>query len=208
MTASEPKPSMIGFISVLEHNSDFYGGLLVLNTAGRPVEFHCTAPVKPTRSHQVLYGQTLASYVLADHIGPAMIGNVKSQPQLFCTDCIELTEIDAKIAEMVFVPPTQIGEVENAARGLDEDKRFRFEAGHALGTGPQFLKLLAMQVGNQVVGINQALQDSQQAISQRLLPFLEQIELSEPFERIHNAIRESHGIHKTETIPGQSEVRA
>ena len=41
----------LGFLTVLEHEHlGLVGGYLILNTAGRPLEFHCTAPVKPNRA--------------------------------------------------------------------------------------------------------------------------------------------------------------
>ena len=48
---------VLGFLTVLEHpQHGLFGGYLLLNLAGRPVEFHCTAPVKPNRAQQILYG--------------------------------------------------------------------------------------------------------------------------------------------------------
>ncbi len=42
--------SALGFLTILEHQQHgLVGGYLLLNTAGRPLEFHCTAPVKATR---------------------------------------------------------------------------------------------------------------------------------------------------------------
>ena len=41
----------LGFFTVLEHEQQgLIGGYLILNQAGRPLEFHCTAPVKANRT--------------------------------------------------------------------------------------------------------------------------------------------------------------
>ncbi len=48
MGVSDSKsPAALGFLTVLEHESGLTGGYLLLNTLGRPLEFHCTAPIKP-----------------------------------------------------------------------------------------------------------------------------------------------------------------
>jgi hypothetical protein len=62
------------------------GGYLVLNAAGRPLEFHCTAPVKPTRAQQILYGPTLAPYLYGEQIGQALLAKSKLTPLAVCTD--------------------------------------------------------------------------------------------------------------------------
>lgn len=53
------------------------GGFLVLNLAGRPVEFHCTVPVRPNRAQVILYGATLESFVCGEQIAPALVGRTK-----------------------------------------------------------------------------------------------------------------------------------
>ena len=55
---------------------------MLLNLAGRPLEFHCTAPVKPNRVQQILYGPSLQPYLYGEQIGPSgeALGNF---PQAF-----------------------------------------------------------------------------------------------------------------------------
>ena len=51
-TKSQPA---LGFLTILEHDQlGYVGGYLILNSAGRPLEFHCSAPVKPNRAQQIL----------------------------------------------------------------------------------------------------------------------------------------------------------
>ena len=62
----------LGFLTVLEHSQHgLMGGYLVLNISGRPLEFHCTAPIKPNRAQQILYGPTLEPYLFGEQIGQA-----------------------------------------------------------------------------------------------------------------------------------------
>ncbi|MEZ6090130.1 MAG: hypothetical protein R3C05_19300 [Pirellulaceae bacterium] len=53
------------------------GGYLVLNMNGRPLEFHCSLPLRPTRTQQILYGPSLESYLVGDLIGRAVLGRAK-----------------------------------------------------------------------------------------------------------------------------------
>ena len=55
---------------------------VLLNAAGRPLEFHCTAPIKPNRAQEILYGPTLESFLYGEQIGQTLIGqsNFKNVP--------------------------------------------------------------------------------------------------------------------------------
>ena len=66
MSSAPPKSAAcLGFLTVVEHAElGLLGGYLLLNAAGRPLEFHCTAPVKPNRAQEILYGPTLRPYLV------------------------------------------------------------------------------------------------------------------------------------------------
>ena len=65
-----------GFLTVVDDaRFGLCGGYLVLNPAGRPLEFHCTAPIKPNRAQEILYGPTLHDFLYGEQIGGALIGN-------------------------------------------------------------------------------------------------------------------------------------
>ena len=75
MAASDAKslPS-IGFLTIREYEElGLIGGYLVLNVNGRPLEFHCTAPVRPNRAQQILYGPTLEPFLFGEQIGQALV---------------------------------------------------------------------------------------------------------------------------------------
>ena len=75
--------TVFGFYSVVELDSIGYcGGFLVLNESGRPLEFHCTLPVLPERSQEILYGESLRPFLLGEHIGPPLICRAKSRVSL------------------------------------------------------------------------------------------------------------------------------
>jgi hypothetical protein len=76
----------LGFLTVVEHETlGLIGGLLVLNANARPLEFHCTAPLKANRAQQILYGATLEPYLYGEQIGRTLIGKVAAPlTALFC----------------------------------------------------------------------------------------------------------------------------
>src|SRR5437868_9981449 len=86
--ASDAKPEpTIGFLTVVEHDQHgLMGGYLVLNAAARPLEFHCTAPVKPNRAQQILYGPTLTPYLYGEQIGQTLLAKGGQTPLVICTD--------------------------------------------------------------------------------------------------------------------------
>ena len=88
MTIKPNSPPCLGFLTVVEHaDLGLLGGYLILNTAGRPLEFHCTAPVKPGRAQEILYGPTLRPYLYGEQIGQTLLSGSKLTPLLICTDC-------------------------------------------------------------------------------------------------------------------------
>ena len=86
-TAAGKSAATLGFLTVVEHaQHGLMGGYLLLNAAGRPLEFHCTAPLKPNRAQQILYGPTLEPYLYGEQIAEALVGKATVEPLLICTD--------------------------------------------------------------------------------------------------------------------------
>jgi len=88
MSSASPKPTAsIGFLTVVENTElGLLGGYLLLNAAARPLEFHCTAPVKPSRTQEILYGPTLRPYLFGEQIGQTLLARSKLTPVVVCTD--------------------------------------------------------------------------------------------------------------------------
>ena len=74
--------SAMGFLTIVESSAQgIFGGYLLLNEAGRPLEFHCTAPVRPNRAQQILYGPTLKPYLFGEQIGQTLLSQTKITPE-------------------------------------------------------------------------------------------------------------------------------
>jgi hypothetical protein len=68
----------LGFLTVIDQSpSGLTGGYLVLNRAGRPLEFHCTMPLLPERIQQILYGDTLQPFLYGERITQTLIQRSK-----------------------------------------------------------------------------------------------------------------------------------
>ena len=68
----------LGFLTVIDQSpSGLTGGYLVLNKAGRPLEFHCTMPLSPDRIQQILYGDTLQPFIYGERIAQTLIQRSK-----------------------------------------------------------------------------------------------------------------------------------
>jgi len=71
-------PGNLGFLTVIDQSPcGLTGGYLVLNQAGRPLEFHCTVPLQPEKIQQILYGDTLQPFLYGERIAQTLINRSK-----------------------------------------------------------------------------------------------------------------------------------
>jgi hypothetical protein len=76
-----------GFLTTVDSPTHgLFGGYLLVDPAGRPLEFHCTAPVKVSRAQQILYGATLQGHQHGQQIGAALIAEGSLAPLVVLTD--------------------------------------------------------------------------------------------------------------------------
>jgi hypothetical protein len=192
MTTSAPVwKAGVGFLTVVEHpDQGLFGGYLVLNTSGRPLEFHCTAPIKPNRAQEILYGPTLKPFLYGEQIGQTLVGKSKLAPLALCTDqepALTVREfVDLPVA-LVLEPATGV-ETEPAAeaRGDDPGHRWRIDAAHGQRSG-----LVTFHLGRNRLAVPQKAAQDRSLITDRLGQVAESLDLSEPFSRIHEAIEEA-----------------
>ncbi len=108
----------IGFLSVVEHAQlGLVGGYLILNASGRPLEFHCTAPVKPSRAQQILYGPTLQPFLYGEQIGQTLLTKGAAWPAMVCTDVALALGARAFAQSPVALVLTQVAAVGQAQAG-------------------------------------------------------------------------------------------
>lgn len=156
-----------GYLSaVVSAEHGYFGGYLLVSPLGRPVEFHCTAPIRPSRAQEILYGPTLQPYLLGEQIAGTLLGKAQSKPQMI------LTDHDSVLAHRAKSEVPMVGRVlsSNIVSGASLE--------HLLVSGHSFELAAGFEA------------DREPAI--HLLTLLARhVDLSEPFERIHEAIREA-----------------
>ncbi|MDA1039401.1 MAG: hypothetical protein O3A37_03800 [Planctomycetota bacterium] len=79
--------TVFGFLTALDSPTHgVFGGYLVVDAIGRPIEFHCTAPVKVSRAQQILYGASLPGHLHGQQIGAALLAEGSVTPIVVLTD--------------------------------------------------------------------------------------------------------------------------
>lgn len=166
----------LGFLTVVEHEQlGLFGGYLVLNAAGRPLEFHCTAPLKPNRAQQILYGPTLLPYLYGEQIGQTLVNQSERKPAVVCTDLPAALSAGRHVdVPVVLVLPEGPG-----ASG------WRLDGSHT-GVEPA-----AFAVGRNRLAVASGDAGDAAVVRDRLAALGEEFDLLEPFGRIREAIEEA-----------------
>jgi hypothetical protein len=187
MTAGDSRaPQALGFLTILEHEQlGLVGGYLILNLHGRPLEFHCTAPIKANRAQQILFGPTLDAYLYGEQIGQTLVG--KCSLELVAV----LTDVERALCVQEYVSPPVALVISNdvqpiVGQSLDatgpSSNVWRVDAAHQVG--PHLSEL--------VIGRNRlAVTAHRESLAERL-QCVEALDLAEPFERIRQAVDEAH----------------
>ncbi len=98
----------VGFLSVVTDSSGVYGGYLLTNAWGRPLEFRLSTAVQPNRVQQILYGPTLAEYLHADLIGKTLVEKAIAAPGLIVADSLAALGLWSRLGVMtVSVAPAE-----------------------------------------------------------------------------------------------------
>jgi hypothetical protein len=175
-----------GYLSVInsaEHG--YFGGYLIVGPLGRPLEFHCTAPVRPSRAQQILYGPTLEPFLLGEQIAGAMLDAAKLTPSLILTNCEATLHARSRISSPMALlcrnadPAGEPVDPTRASTGLAANS-LSSSGPHQSFSVEAFLFILP-------IGF-----ESDRDEAMRLLAnLIGQIDLAEPFGRIEEAIREA-----------------
>jgi hypothetical protein len=171
MTVESGKENFrLGFLTAIEvPERGFVGGLLVTNHFGRPLEFQCTAPLKPNRAQEILYGPTLIPYVLGDLIGRTLIEKVGVKPHLVLTERNDLLPM----RELVSIPVAC------------------FDEQPASGESPAAAEPSPCRLGRQILRFHAAHADDQSVAQKGASSVPQDADLREPFERVREALNET-----------------
>ncbi|MCR4415700.1 MAG: hypothetical protein NUV77_25080, partial [Thermoguttaceae bacterium] len=182
--------SALGFLTVIEDpDHGLFGGYLVLNPAGRPLEFHCTTPIKPTRAQQILYGPTLEPYLFGEQIGLTLVTKATAEPLVVCTDrpAVLAMREHVRVPVTLVLPPdgTACDEPAGAAGSGEAGRWLRLDTAHGGD------RLVSFVFGRNRLAVPMAAEPDRELIVQRLAVCAEAFDLAEPFQRIREAIAEA-----------------
>ena len=168
MQQQEAAAPAFGFLTAVESPTHgVFGGYLLVDGWGRPLEFHCTAPVKVSRAQQILYGATLQSHLHGRQIGAALLAEGTVVPEVVLTDLESMLHVrphtNLPVALVTTAPPADAAT--SAAAG--------FTVGNA-----------AVSPHASDAGIGAELKEKIEAL-------VAAVDLGEPFERIRAAIDEA-----------------
>lgn len=171
------------FTTVQSDRTGWTGGLLVLNGAGRPLEFQCTLPIRPSRAHEILFGTTLHQHLISEVIGPTLLQKCRTPISLLCCAQVEAVSLQENLptrpdaSGRVTGPPTIVAFLpDNQDESSDPAKR-RALAGHQRFT-----------LGSASLWVAGEYLDAAERTATMLSDI---IDAWEPFERISEAIREA-----------------
>ncbi|HUG91879.1 MAG TPA: hypothetical protein VML55_13660 [Planctomycetaceae bacterium] len=172
-------PFRLGFLAAVElPGRGHVGGLLVTNHLGRPLEFQCTAPVKANRTQEILYGPTLVPYLLCDLIGRTLLDKVGVKPQLVLVDDPRLVELRAEVDVPVAVLSLSTA---------DADSGDTIDPPLDPGTPARAV------LGRQAVAYHPSFAADAEMLEQARNRLPPDADLSEPFARVREALRETMG---------------
>ncbi len=183
MPNDDKQPPCLGFLTVVDSQHGLMGGYLVLNGAGRPLEFHCTAPVKPNRAQQILYGPTLEPFLYGEQIGQALTAKSQLASALICTDVPPALALRTLVSTPVALV-LSAGEPTAAPEG--GQLRLRLDDAHAAK-----LRLHTFDArGNRLAVSAERMADRAEILA-RLEALDSPLDLHEPFGRIREALEEA-----------------
>jgi len=187
-------PPALGFLTVVGHEQHgLFGGYLVLNHNGRPLEFHCTAPVKPNRAQEILYGPTLEPFLYGEQIGRTLFEKSAVEVRLICTDLAPVLALREYVsAPVALILPSGDAERDSSPSGGLETQgestttAYRIDAPHGRG-----VLSAAFSLGRNRLAVADGHADDRQRLASVLETMGSHFDLSEPFARIRGAIDEA-----------------
>lgn len=165
-----------GFLTAVESAAHgIFGGYLLVDPLGRPLEFHCTAPVKVSRAQQILFGASLPAHLHGQQIGGTLLAEGTITPDVVLTDYEPLLYVRGHTAlPVALVHAAAVGDTQAGGAAL-----------HAATVAGGF------EMGGARVSPHPADADREQDVREALEQLAAAVDLREPFERIRAAIDEA-----------------
>lgn len=158
----------LGFLTAIHLESRGHvAGLLVTNKYGRPLEFQCTAPVRPNRTQELLYGPTLVPFLLGELLSKTLVERIGVKPHVLLTDRAEM--LDARLH--VSLPVACFGGKE-VAKGQEFDWE-------------------TLRIGKQSFRLHAEFADDLKTFEKLAKELAADADLLEPLDRVREALQET-----------------
>ena len=191
MPRNDDAASIAYYTVMNDDRTGWTGGMLVLNSGGRPLEFQCTLPVRPTRAHEILYGPTLRDHLIGEVIGPLLVKKCRTPISLLCCDQPE----SLQLASVANCPLALVAQAAEPDEGPITDDML-------IGSGVVELAGATLRVAMEQVDVVRQLADR----------FVDLPDGIEPLERIREAIKEAQSqiarAQISSDIPNESVAKA
>jgi hypothetical protein len=169
----------IGFLTVRRHRDHgYFGGYLVVNELARPMEFHCTLPLKPSRAQTVLFGPTLEDFICGEQIGRALVEKAKLKPPLIISDSVATLAL-SMVCEATVVSLVTIADSSEPSKLLELPSQSN-------------LATECWSLGEWEFGAPKQSSNAREISEQLLGQLGPHFDLTEPFSRIVEALNEAH----------------
>ena len=190
-----PEPSF-GFLSTLESPEyGYFGGYLIVSPVGRPLEFHCTSPVRPSRAQEILYGPTLQPYLFGEKISGALLQAAKLPPRLVLTDAPAMLSARSQASSLMALVLVRAGVSATTATEEQGDETSDIVA-FASSADVSRLRHFdgQFEAGGYELFLPIGFETEKHAVAELVAQLSQHVDLAEPFGRIHEAIREAQRI--------------
>lgn len=158
----------LGFLTAIHlENRGHVAGLLVTNKYGRPLEFQCTAPVRPNRTQELLYGPTLVPFLLGELLSKTLVERIGVKPHVLLTDRVEM--LDARLHASL---PVACSVGKESAKGSEFDWE-------------------TLRVGKQQFRLHAEFGDDLKTFEKLAKELAADADLLEPLDRVREALQET-----------------
>ena len=188
--SSETTFSYLSALHTPEHG--YFGGYLILSALGRPLEFHCTSPVRPSRAQEILYGPTLHPFLIGDQIAGSLLVAAKMKPQVILTDQAAMLTCRLRASTpmaLVLVHAEYLPSVAIVGESVADSP-----ASSGRESDELWLPFGQFKTSCYTLQLPPGFESEQKLIVESIALLTQQVDLAEPFGRIHDAIREAQRI--------------
>ena len=190
------KDVTIGYFSTVHSDATGWtGGLLVLNSSGRPLEFQCTLPIRPSKAHEILFGATLREHLISEVIGPTLLRKCRTPISILCCQQHEALALQENLPSVAARPSETNGTSGTNCQTTTVGLINALGGGDSIEDGKTKKRISAELEGHCELELGNAslfvAMERSEAAKEAIAGLNEFVDATEPFERIIEAIREA-----------------